>query len=58
MEHLPNGVCFAAFFNGNFKGDNEEEMPRNGAGKRPWPRIRQAIANIDKWPTHDLFTAE
>jgi N-acyl-D-amino-acid deacylase len=59
IEHLPNGVSWAAFFNGNLKGDNDEgEKSRKPAGKRPWPLIRAALGKIDKWPTHDLFAVE
>lgn len=60
IEHLPNGICWAAFFNGNFGSANEEEQerPRKGASPRPWPLLREAIQKIDKWPTHDLFAAE
>jgi N-acyl-D-amino-acid deacylase len=60
IEHLPNGVCWAAFFNGNFKDESEEEedQPRKVAGKKPWPLLREAMQKIDKWPAHDLFAAE
>ncbi len=56
MEHLPNGVCWALFFNGNPKGvEEEEERPRKSAHKKPWPLIREAIESIADWPDHDLF---
>jgi CubicO group peptidase (beta-lactamase class C family) len=60
MEHLPNGVSWAVFFNAsNFKGgDDEEERPQKAARKKPWPLLREAIENIANWPAHDLFTAE
>lgn len=60
MEHLPNGICWAVFFNGNLKDANEdgEDQPRKSAGKKPWPLLRDAIQKIDRWPTHDLFAAE
>jgi N-acyl-D-amino-acid deacylase len=56
MEHLPNGVCWALFFNGNLKGADEEEQPRKSAHKKPWPILREAIENIADWPDHDLFS--
>ncbi len=57
IEHMPNGVCWAAFFNGNFKGDDEEagRRDRKAAAKRPWPILHEAIEKIDRWPEHDLF---
>ncbi len=58
MEHLPNGVCWAVFFNGNVKDNNdeEEERPRKLSDKKPWPLLREAIEKIVQWPAHDLFT--
>ena len=60
MEHLPNGVCWAVFFNGNVKdtSDEEEGPTHKSAGKKPWPLLREALQKIDKWPAHDLFAAE
>jgi CubicO group peptidase (beta-lactamase class C family) len=62
MEHLPNGVCWALFFNGNLKdegAEDGEERPRKAAGKKkPWPVIREAIEKINNWPTIDLFETE
>lgn len=52
IEHLPNGVCWAAFFNGNLKDDEDGAKP---ARKKPWPILREAIQKIDNWPAHDLF---
>jgi N-acyl-D-amino-acid deacylase len=56
MEHLPNGVSWALFFNGNLKGADEEEQPRKSGHKKPWPILREAIENIADWPDHDLFS--
>lgn len=59
MEHLPSGVCWAVFLNGNLKdGEEDEERSRKTVGKRPWPILRDAIRKIDKWPAHDLFAAQ
>jgi N-acyl-D-amino-acid deacylase len=59
IEHLPNGVSWAVFFNGNVKdSEDEKEQPQKTGHKKPWPLLREAIENIDSWPTHDLFSAE
>ena len=57
IEHLPDGVCWAVFFNGNVKDADDEDKtpPRKPAHKKPWPLLREAIQKIDKWPMHDLF---
>lgn len=56
MEHLPNGVCWAAFFNGTFKrAGGAEQQPRRSTNLRPWPQIREAIGKIEQWPAHNLF---
>ena len=60
VEHLPSGVSWAVFFNGNLKSASEkdDERPRKPAVKKPWPRLRAAIEKIDEWPAHDLFESE
>jgi N-acyl-D-amino-acid deacylase len=60
MEHLPSGVSWAVFFNGNLKGGEsaDENRPRKSAAKKPWPLLREAIEKIDNWPAHDLFEPE
>jgi N-acyl-D-amino-acid deacylase len=60
MEHLPNGVCWAVFLNGNLESSSNgaKDRPQKPAGKKPWPLLRQAIQKIDKWPEHDLFAVE
>lgn len=59
MQHLPNGVNWAVFFNGNFdKNGDDEAAPRKISGKHPYAILRKAIEKIDKWPAHDLFSAE
>lgn len=59
MEHLPNGVCWAAFFNGTFKDAGDaEQQPRKSTGRRPWPQIRETIGKIEQWPAHDLFAPQ
>ena len=59
MEHLPNGVCWAAFFNGEYKDIRDaEQQPRKSTSQRPWSRIREAIGKIEHWPAHDLFAPQ
>ena len=58
IEHLPNGVCWAVFFNGNLKDDDEDKTPRKPARKKPWSVLRESIEKIDNWPAHDLFEPE
>ncbi|HEY7152895.1 MAG TPA: serine hydrolase domain-containing protein [Gemmataceae bacterium] len=60
IEHLPSGVSWAVFFNGNLKGGDGggDKRPRKPAGKNPWPLLRAAIEQVEKWPAHDLFDLE
>ena len=52
MEHLPNGVSWALFFNGSLK----DEVKRKGPpAPKPWPIIREAIEEVKIWPDFDLF---
>jgi N-acyl-D-amino-acid deacylase len=55
MEHLPSGVSWAVFFNGNLKGEGDAGKQ---AVKKPWPLLRAAIKKVEQWPEHDLFDSE
>src|SRR5262249_24066744 len=59
IEHLPNGVNWALFFNGNLGGAHElasdnapEQREARGGARRA---IRLAIENTSTWPDVDLF---
>jgi N-acyl-D-amino-acid deacylase len=58
VEHLPDGVCWAAFFNGNLKNAEEGERTRGAGAKAPWPQIRQVLQKVERWPAINLFESE
>src|SRR5262249_31389695 len=55
IEHLPSGVSWAVFFNGNLQKEGDA---RKQVVKKPWPLLRAAIEKVEQWPEHDLFDLE